>query len=158
MEEAAADFIKNYYTILDSSKRRTLENYYDVNAVLKWNYISYNGRMPIIMFLTGLPTMKHQIDSIKTKVDDDVVTVEVIGKVAVGYSSLLSALKGPPNTGGIEFQLGSGGSQPPFKEIFMMTSVDSEPCFLIDKKHGVRAEKDVGPMIKKMITLPLRPL
>ncbi|KAF8305442.1 NTF2-like protein [Clavulina sp. PMI_390] len=112
MEEAAADFVKQYYQIMDSSKRRTLENYYDPNAVLRWNYISYSGPMAIIRFLTGLPTTEHQLDSIKANADGDVWTVEVIGKVA----------------------LGSGGSQPPFKETFTMAPTDTEGCFSIKQQ------------------------
>ncbi|KAF8293608.1 hypothetical protein DL93DRAFT_2234331 [Clavulina sp. PMI_390] len=106
MEQVAADLIKKYYSVLDSSKRNGLDTYYDANAVMFWNNNFFPGRFPDSSRFS-LPSMKHKVDSIKANLEDNLVKVEAKGILDLD------------------------GQGTPFKETFNLRPVVSDLGFLI---------------------------
>ncbi|KAF8307262.1 hypothetical protein DL93DRAFT_2232239 [Clavulina sp. PMI_390] len=84
MEEHAAEFIKKYYSVVDSSDRRMeLENYYIESAGLMWNHNFIPSRRAIMGFFLNGPSMKHESDSIKANAGEEPIKIEVKGKISI---------------------------------------------------------------------------
>ncbi|KAF8307286.1 NTF2-like protein [Clavulina sp. PMI_390] len=91
MESIAAQFINQYYGVLDGENRNILSNIYLDDSVLKWDDSTYRGTKKIVDFFKRAPMMNHENDSIKARVNQDgTVDVKVTGKVLMDWKKAYS--------------------------------------------------------------------